>query len=142
VRTSVNCIGFKPHPDGMAVDVDCTSGEPVVVGSHVLLAVGRQPNTDDLGLDKAGVAADARGYIVVDDGLTTTVPGIWALGDCNGRAPSPTRPTTDYEIVRRQSSRWRQPPGERPDLRLRALWSIRRSGASACRRLRRTRHRS
>ena len=85
VRTSATCIGFKPHPDGAAVDVDCTSGEPIVVGSHVLLAVGRRPNTDDLGLDKAGVAADARGYIVVDDGLNTTAPGIWALGDCNGR---------------------------------------------------------
>ena len=99
VRTSATCIGFKPHPDGVAVDVDCTSGEPVVVGSHVLLAVGRRPNTDDLGLDKAGVAADARGYIVVDDGLTTTVPGIWALGDCNGRGAFTHTAYNDYEIV-------------------------------------------
>ena len=99
VRTSATCIGFKPHPDGVAVDVDCTSGEPVVVGSHVLLAVGRRPNTDDLGLDKAGVAADARGYIVVDDGLTTIVPGIWALGDCNGRGAFTHTAYNDYEIV-------------------------------------------
>jgi len=99
VRTSATCIGFKPHPDGVAVDVDCTSGEPVVVGSHVLLAVGRRPNTDDLDLDKAGVAADARGYIVVDDGLTTTVPGIWALGDCNGRGAFTHTAYNDYEIV-------------------------------------------
>ena len=99
VRTSATCIGFKPHPDGVAVDVDCTSGEPVVVGSDVLLAVGRRPNTDDLGLDKAGVAADARGYIVVDDGLTTTVPGIWALGDCNGRGAFTHTAYNDYEIV-------------------------------------------
>ena len=99
VRTGATCIGFKPHPDGVAVDVDCTSGEPVVVGSHVLLAVGRRPNTDDLGLDKAGVAADARGYIVVDDGLTTTVPGIWALGDCNGRGAFTHTAYNDYEIV-------------------------------------------
>jgi pyruvate/2-oxoglutarate dehydrogenase complex dihydrolipoamide dehydrogenase (E3) component len=99
VRTNANCIGFKPHPDGVAVDVDCTSGEPAVVGSHVLLAVGRRPNTDDLGLDKAGVAADARGYIVVDDGLTTTVPGIWALGDCNGRGAFTHTAYNDYEIV-------------------------------------------
>jgi pyruvate/2-oxoglutarate dehydrogenase complex dihydrolipoamide dehydrogenase (E3) component len=99
VRTSATCIGFKPHPDGVAVDVDCTSGEPVVVGSHMLLAVGRRPNTDDLGLDKAGVAADARGYIVVDDGLTTTVPGIWALGDCNGRGAFTHTAYNDYEIV-------------------------------------------
>ena len=99
VRTRASCIGFRPHPDGVAVDVDCTSGEPAVVGSHVLLAVGRRPNTDDLGLDKAGVAADARGYIVVDDGLATTVPGIWALGDCNGRGAFTHTAYNDYEIV-------------------------------------------
>ena len=99
VRTNATCIGFKPHPDGVAVDVDCTSGEPVVVGSHVLLAVGRRPNTDDLGLDKAGVAVDARGYIVVDDGLATNVPGIWALGDCNGRGAFTHTAYNDYEIV-------------------------------------------
>ena len=99
VRTSASCIGFKPHPDGVAVDVDCTSGEPAVVGSHVLLAVGRRPNTDDLHLEKAGVAVDARGYIVVDDGLATTVPGIWAIGDCNGRGAFTHTAYNDYEIV-------------------------------------------
>jgi len=99
MRTRASCIGFRPHPDGVAVDVDCTSGEPAVVGSHVLLAVGRRPNTDDLGLDKAGVAADARGYIVVDDGLAATVPGIWALGDCNGRGAFTHTAYNDYEIV-------------------------------------------
>ena len=98
VRTSATCIGFKPRPDGVAVDVDCTSGEPIVVGSHVLLAVGRRPNTDDLGLDKAGVAADARGYIVVDDGLNTTAPGS-GLGDCNGRGAFTHTSYNDYEIV-------------------------------------------
>jgi pyruvate/2-oxoglutarate dehydrogenase complex dihydrolipoamide dehydrogenase (E3) component len=99
VRTSATCIGFKPHSDGVAVGVDCTSGEPAVLGSHVLLAVGRRPNTDDLCLDKAGVAADARGYIVVDEGLATTVPGIWALGDCNGRGAFTHTAYNDYEIV-------------------------------------------
>jgi pyruvate/2-oxoglutarate dehydrogenase complex dihydrolipoamide dehydrogenase (E3) component len=99
VRTNATCIGFEAHPDGVAVGVDCTSGEPVVVGSHVLLAVGRRPNTDDLGLDRAGVSLDARGYIVVDDGLTTTVPGIWALGDCNGRGAFTHTAYNDYEIV-------------------------------------------
>ncbi len=99
VRTSATCIGFKPHEDGVAVDVDCESGEPVVVGSHVLLAVGRRPNTDDLGLDKAGVAVDARGYIGVDDSLATNVPGIWALGDCNGRGAFTHTAYNDYEIV-------------------------------------------
>jgi pyruvate/2-oxoglutarate dehydrogenase complex dihydrolipoamide dehydrogenase (E3) component len=99
VRTSSTCIGFKPHADGVAVDVDCTSGDPVVVGSHVLLAVGRLPNTHDLGLDNAGVAVDARGYIEVDDSLATNVPGIWALGDCNGRGAFTHTAYNDYEIV-------------------------------------------
>ena len=74
-------------------------GEPEVVGSHVLLAVGRRPNTDDLGLDKAGVAIDARGYITVDDQLRTNVPGIWALGDCNGRGAFTHTAYNDFEIV-------------------------------------------
>jgi pyruvate/2-oxoglutarate dehydrogenase complex dihydrolipoamide dehydrogenase (E3) component len=99
VRTNATCIGLKPHADGVSVDVDCTSGEPVVVGSQVLLAVGRRPNTDDLGLDKAGVAVDARGYIVVDDSLATTVSGVWALGDCNGRGAFTHTAYNDYEIV-------------------------------------------
>ncbi|MBM6579194.1 FAD-containing oxidoreductase [Microvirga sp. BT689] len=99
VRTNATCIGFKPHADGVAVDVDCTSGDPVVVGSHVLLAVGRRPNTDDLGLDKAGVAVDARGNIIVDDTLATNVSGIWALGDCNGRGAFTHTAYNDYEIV-------------------------------------------
>jgi pyruvate/2-oxoglutarate dehydrogenase complex dihydrolipoamide dehydrogenase (E3) component len=99
VRTSAMCIGFKPHADGVAVDVDCTAGAPFVVGSHVLLAVGRRPNTDDLGLDNAGVAVNARGYIEVGDSLATTVPGIWALGDCNGRGAFTHTAYNDYEIV-------------------------------------------
>ena len=99
VRTNAACIGFKPHAEGVAVDVDCTSGEPSVVGSHVLLAVGRRPNTDDLGLDKAGVKVDARGYVAVDEALATNVPGIWALGDCNGRGAFTHTAYNDYEIV-------------------------------------------
>ena len=79
--------------------VDCAEGEPTVVGSHVLLAVGRRPNTDDLGLDQAGVATDARGYITVDDSLATNVPGIWALGDCNGRGAFTHTAYNDFEIV-------------------------------------------
>jgi pyruvate/2-oxoglutarate dehydrogenase complex dihydrolipoamide dehydrogenase (E3) component len=99
VRTSAECITFRPHPDGVAVGVDCTEGEPEIVGSDVLLAVGRRPNTDDLGLDKAGVRVDARGYIKVDDGLATNVPGIFALGDCNGRGAFTHTAYNDYEIV-------------------------------------------
>jgi pyruvate/2-oxoglutarate dehydrogenase complex dihydrolipoamide dehydrogenase (E3) component len=69
------------------------------VGSHLLLAVGRRPNTDDLGLEHAGVALDEQGYITVDDQLSTTTPGIWALGDCNGRGAFTHTAYNDYEIV-------------------------------------------
>jgi pyruvate/2-oxoglutarate dehydrogenase complex dihydrolipoamide dehydrogenase (E3) component len=99
VRTSAECITVAPHERGVLVGVTCKDGEPHVVGSHVLLAVGRQPNTGDLGLDKAGVAMDARGYIKVDDSLATNVPGIWALGDCNGRGAFTHTAYNDYEIV-------------------------------------------
>lgn len=99
VRTDATCIALKPHAEGVAVGIDCISGEPAAIGSHILLAVGRRPNTDDLGLDEAGVAVDARGYIEVDDALATNVPGIWALGDCNGRGAFTHTAYNDYEIV-------------------------------------------
>ncbi len=99
VRTGANCIAFAAHETGVAVSVDCGTGDPVVIGSHVLLAVGRRPNTDDLGLDLAGIATDAKGYVVVDDMLQTNVPGVWALGDCNGRGAFTHTAYNDYEIV-------------------------------------------
>ena len=99
VRTSAECISFARHGLGVAVGVDCAKGEPTIVGSHVLLAVGRRPNTGDLGLEKAGVAIDARGYITVDDSLATNVPGIWALGDCNGRGAFTHTAYNDFEII-------------------------------------------
>jgi pyruvate/2-oxoglutarate dehydrogenase complex dihydrolipoamide dehydrogenase (E3) component len=99
VRTSAECIRFEPHGADIAVGLDCQSGAPEVVASHVLLAIGRRPNTDDLGLDRAGVALDARGYITVDDELRTSVPGIWALGDCNGRGAFTHTSYNDFEIV-------------------------------------------
>lgn len=99
IRASAECITFKPHPDGVAVGVDCTEGAPEVIGSDVLLAVGRRPNTDDLGLDKAGVTLDERGYIKVDDGLVTNVPGIYAMGDCNGRGAFTHTAYNDFEII-------------------------------------------
>jgi pyruvate/2-oxoglutarate dehydrogenase complex dihydrolipoamide dehydrogenase (E3) component len=83
----------------VVVNVTSARGPSKVVGSHLLLAVGRRPNTDDLGLDKAGVAVDARGYIQVDDQLRTSVPGIWALGDCNGRGAFTHTSYNDFEIV-------------------------------------------
>jgi pyruvate/2-oxoglutarate dehydrogenase complex dihydrolipoamide dehydrogenase (E3) component len=99
VRLEAECIRFAPRGAEIAVGVDCTSGAPEIVGSHVLLAVGRRPNTDDLDLDKAGIAVDKRGYIVVDDELRTSTPGIWALGDCNGRGAFTHTAYNDFEIV-------------------------------------------
>lgn len=99
IRTGAECITFKPHPDGVAVGVDCTEGAPEVIGSEVLLAVGRRPNTDDLGLDKAGVAVDERGYIRVNDGLATDISGIYAMGDCNGRGAFTHTAYNDFEII-------------------------------------------
>jgi len=99
LRTGAKCIGLAPHERGVAVNAECRQGEPMVAGSHGLLAVGRGPNTDDLGLERAGVATDARGFITVDDTLATNVPGIWALGDCNGRGAFTHTSYNDYEIV-------------------------------------------
>lgn len=83
-------IVFRLRRAGGASDVD---------GSHLLLAVGRVPNTDDLGLTQAGVKTDARGYITVDEQLRSNVPDIWAIGDCNGRGAFTHTSYNDYEIV-------------------------------------------
>jgi pyruvate/2-oxoglutarate dehydrogenase complex dihydrolipoamide dehydrogenase (E3) component len=99
VRTNAKCISLAPDGDGVAAHVDCVEGPPEVVGSDVLLAVGRRPNTDDLGLENTGVAIDERGNIKVDDVLATNVPGIWALGDCNGRGAFTHTAYNDYEIA-------------------------------------------
>jgi pyruvate/2-oxoglutarate dehydrogenase complex dihydrolipoamide dehydrogenase (E3) component len=99
LRLNAECIGFEKREDGVGVHVNCTAGEPQVVSSHLLLAVGRRPNTDDLGLEKAGVAMDKRGYVMVDDQLRTNVPGIWAMGDCNGRGAFTHTSYNDFEIV-------------------------------------------
>jgi pyruvate/2-oxoglutarate dehydrogenase complex dihydrolipoamide dehydrogenase (E3) component len=99
VRTHAECAGVARHGDGVAVSFRCNGGQDEVVGSHLLLAVGRRPNTDDLGLDKAGIETDARGYIVVDDQLRTNIPHIWATGDVNGRGGFTHTSYNDYEIV-------------------------------------------
>jgi pyruvate/2-oxoglutarate dehydrogenase complex dihydrolipoamide dehydrogenase (E3) component len=99
VRLNAKCISVSPQGDGIGAGVDCAEGAPQVVGSHLLLATGRRPNTDDLGLEKAGVSVDERGYTVVDDYLRTNVPGIWALGDCNGKGAFTHTSYNDYEIV-------------------------------------------
>ena len=99
VRTGAECISVAPDPRGVSVELSCADGAPRVAGSHLLLAVGRRPNTDDLGLETAGVAMDARGYITVDETLAASVPGIWALGDCNGRGAFTHTAYNDFEIV-------------------------------------------
>ena len=99
VRTDAECIHFKPHGNDIAAGVNCPDDGSDSIGSHVLLAVGRRPNTDDLGLEKAGVELDEHGYITVDDQLRTSVPGIWALGDCNGRGAFTHTSYNDFEIV-------------------------------------------
>ncbi|MDZ4369835.1 MAG: FAD-containing oxidoreductase, partial [Phenylobacterium sp.] len=99
VRLAAECIRFRQAADGVAVGVDCHEGEPEVVGSHVLLAMGRRPNTDDLGLEAAGIAVDGRGYVTVDDHLAASAEGVWALGDCNGRGAFTHTSWNDYEIV-------------------------------------------
>jgi pyruvate/2-oxoglutarate dehydrogenase complex dihydrolipoamide dehydrogenase (E3) component len=99
IRRNAKCISLAKRDGQIAVSVECDEGSPEVLGTHVLLAVGRIPNTSDLGLDRAGVATDPRGYILVDDQLQTNVPGIWALGDCNGRGGFTHTSYNDYEIV-------------------------------------------
>jgi pyruvate/2-oxoglutarate dehydrogenase complex dihydrolipoamide dehydrogenase (E3) component len=99
VRLNAECIHLDPHAEGVSAGVDCESDANPTIGSHVLLAVGRTPNTQDLGLDKAGVVTDSRGYVVVDDQLRTNVEGIYALGDCNGRGAFTHTAYNDFEIV-------------------------------------------
>ena len=98
-RLNATCIAIGRRGDGVAVQLSCAEEPREIAGSHLLLAVGRVPNTSDLGLDQAGVATDSRGYIVVDDELRTSVPGVWALGDANGRGAFTHTSYNDYEIV-------------------------------------------
>jgi len=99
IRLNAKCISLAKRDSGVVVHMDCNDDPKEVAGTHVLLAVGRVPNTSDLGLDRAGIATDRRGYITVDDQLQTNVPGIWALGDCNGRGAFTHTSYNDYEIV-------------------------------------------
>jgi pyruvate/2-oxoglutarate dehydrogenase complex dihydrolipoamide dehydrogenase (E3) component len=99
IRTAAECMSFEKDGEQIIARIECTAGAPEVAGSHILLAVGRRPNTDDLGLDRAGVETDPHGYITVDERLQTNVPGIWALGDCNGRGAFTHTAYNDFEIV-------------------------------------------
>jgi pyruvate/2-oxoglutarate dehydrogenase complex dihydrolipoamide dehydrogenase (E3) component len=99
VRLNATCLRVEQGGGGVALGLDCVEGDAIVRGSHVLLAVGRVPNTDDLSLDVAGIATDQRGYVQVDEALRTTNPHVWALGDCNGKGAFTHTAYNDYEIV-------------------------------------------
>jgi pyruvate/2-oxoglutarate dehydrogenase complex dihydrolipoamide dehydrogenase (E3) component len=98
-RLKAECLRLEQRGNGVGIRVSCQEEPRDIEGSHVLLAVGREPNTRDLALDKAGVKTNARGYIEVDDELRTSTPGIWALGDVNGRGAFTHTAYNDYEIV-------------------------------------------
>ena len=99
-RLNATCLSGKNNPDGgITVSVDCTQGPPEIKGSHLLLAVGRTPNTDTLNLEATGLKTDSRGFIEVNDYLETNIPGIYALGDCNGKGAFTHTAYNDYEIV-------------------------------------------
>ncbi len=99
IRTGAECMELKKNGRRIVVGLECKDGEPLAEGSHVLLAVGRAPNTDDLGLDKANIEKDDRGFIKVDDECRTSAEGVWALGDVNGRGAFTHTSYNDYEIV-------------------------------------------
>jgi pyruvate/2-oxoglutarate dehydrogenase complex dihydrolipoamide dehydrogenase (E3) component len=99
VRTDAECMALRKKGGRIVVEMECKDGEPIAEGSHVLMAVGRKPNTDDLGLDNTKIERDERGYIKVDDECRTTQDGAWALGDCNGRGAFTHTSYNDYEIV-------------------------------------------
>ncbi len=99
VRLGSKNMSFEKQDDTIHINIEGVAGPSRIVCSHVLMAVGRKPNTDDLGLDRAGIATDAKGFIIVDDQCRTNVPGIWAMGDVNGRGAFTHTSYNDYEIV-------------------------------------------
>jgi len=99
VRLGAECLSARKTAGGVSIGIECKKGAPRASGSHLLLAVGRAPNTGDLGLEAAGIALDERGYIEVDEALRTTNPRVWALGDCNGKGAFTHTAYNDYEIV-------------------------------------------
>jgi pyruvate/2-oxoglutarate dehydrogenase complex dihydrolipoamide dehydrogenase (E3) component len=99
IRTGAECMALKKKGDRIEIGLECKGAEPIAEGSHVLVAVGRKPNTDDLGLEKANVQVDQRGFITVDDECRTSAEGVWALGEANGRGAFTHTSYNDYEIV-------------------------------------------
>src|SRR5262249_28910228 len=99
VRVGAKALSVASTGNGISVVIETPLGRAEIEGSHLLVAIGRRPNTDDLGLEQAGIAVDPRGFIEVDDQLATNVPGVWALGDCNGQGAFTHTSYNDYEIV-------------------------------------------
>ena len=99
VRLKAQCLGLERSPAGVRMNIDCERDATPIDGSHVLLAVGRTPNTDDLGLEHAGIEVDDRGFIRVDELLHTNIEGVWAIGEVNGRGAFTHTSYNDYEIV-------------------------------------------
>jgi pyruvate/2-oxoglutarate dehydrogenase complex dihydrolipoamide dehydrogenase (E3) component len=99
VRLGAECLSVRKEAGGLSVGLQCTEGAPRESGTHLLLAVGRVPNTDDLGLDRADIRTDKHGYIEVDEALRTSNPRVWALGDCNGKGAFTHTAYNDHEIV-------------------------------------------
>lgn len=99
IRTGAECMAIRKRGERIAIEMECKAGAPIAEGTHLLMAVGRRPNTDDLGLERTGIELDERGYIKVDDECRTTEEGVWALGDCNGRGAFTHTSYNDYEIV-------------------------------------------
>jgi pyruvate/2-oxoglutarate dehydrogenase complex dihydrolipoamide dehydrogenase (E3) component len=99
IRTGAECMEVKKKGDRIVIGMACKAGEPIAEGSHLLMAVGRKPNTDDLGLSHTKIELDERGFVKVDDQCRTTQEGVWALGDCNGRGAFTHTSYNDFEIV-------------------------------------------
>jgi len=99
IRTNADCIEFKKEGDGVLVGVKCDGPEKTIQGSHLLIAVGRVPNTDSLGLGKTEIKTDSRGFIEVNDTLQTNVEGVWALGDVNRKGAFTHTSYNDHEIL-------------------------------------------
>jgi pyruvate/2-oxoglutarate dehydrogenase complex dihydrolipoamide dehydrogenase (E3) component len=99
VRLKAECLGFERGPGGVRMNIDCELDSMPIDGSHLLLAVGRTPNTDDLGLENAGIEVNERGFIRVNEALQTNIDGVWALGEVNGRGAFTHTSYNDYEIV-------------------------------------------
>jgi pyruvate/2-oxoglutarate dehydrogenase complex dihydrolipoamide dehydrogenase (E3) component len=99
VRVDSKIVGVEKQGNSISATIELAGRISRIVGTHMLVATGRRPNTDDLGLDRAGIATDRRGYIGVDDQLRTNISGIWAMGDCNGRGAFTHTSWNDFEIV-------------------------------------------